>query len=65
MPFHRRCRMTLTSMATTDIKVHYLINYTLTEVPENCAYFHAQYWYLALPTASFPQLPGVDELEII
>ena len=43
MPFRRRCRMTITNIAAADMVLYYQINYTLTEVPEDCAYFHAQF----------------------
>jgi hypothetical protein len=43
MPFRRRCRMTVTNMADAEMVLFYQINYTLTEVPEDCAYFHAQF----------------------
>lgn len=43
MPFRKRCRITMTNIATDDMVLFYQINYTLTEVPEDCAYFHAQF----------------------
>ena len=43
MPFRRRCRMTVTNLACEDMRLYYQVNYTLTEVPEDCAYFHAQF----------------------
>lgn len=43
MPFRKRCRITLENLADTDMVVYYQINYTLTEVPEDCAYFHASF----------------------
>jgi hypothetical protein len=43
MPFRKRCRMTLTNTAEEPMVVYYQINYTLTDVPEDCAYFHAQF----------------------
>jgi len=43
MPFRTRARMTLTNLSTDAIYVYYQINYTLTEVPEDVAYFHAQF----------------------
>ena len=42
MPFHRRCRITMTNIAEDDMVLYYQVNYTLTDVPEECAYFHAQ-----------------------
>lgn len=41
MPFRKHCRMTMTNLAEEDMVLYYQINYTLTEVPEHCAYFHA------------------------
>jgi len=52
MPFRGRCRMTLTNLGkqhpyfekeTGDARLYYQINYTLTDVPENATYFHAQF----------------------
>jgi hypothetical protein len=43
MPFRRRCRMTLTNIAAEDMVLYYQINYTLTPVPGDAAYFHAQF----------------------
>lgn len=43
MPFRESARITLTNIDTERIVVYYQINYTLTEVPEECAYFHAQF----------------------
>ncbi len=43
MPFRTQCRMTLTNLADTEMTVYYQINYTLTDVPDDAAYFHAQF----------------------
>ena len=43
MPFHKRCRITMTNIAEDDMVLYYQINYTLTDVPEECAYFHAHF----------------------
>lgn len=43
MPFRKRCRMTMTNIADTDMVLYYQINYTLTDVSEHAAYFHAQF----------------------
>ncbi|MBN2449288.1 MAG: DUF2961 domain-containing protein [Lentisphaeria bacterium] len=43
MPFRKRCRITLTNLATEAMRLYYQINYTLTDVPEDAAYFHAQF----------------------
>ena len=43
MPFRKRCRITMTNIAEEDMILYYQINYTLTEVPEDSAYFHAQF----------------------
>jgi hypothetical protein len=43
MPFRKRCRMTVTNLDEKEMTLYYQINYTLTEVPEDCAYFHAQF----------------------
>jgi len=43
MPFRKRCRMTITNIAGEDMVLYYQINYILTEVPQDCGYFHAQF----------------------
>ena len=43
MPFRKRCRVTLTNLADDGMLLYYQINYTLTEVPEDTGYFHAQF----------------------
>jgi hypothetical protein len=43
MPFQKHCRMTITNIATEDMVLYYQINYTLTDVPEDIGYFHAQF----------------------
>lgn len=43
MPFRKSCRMTLENRAEEMVTMYYQISYTLTEVPEDSAYFHAQF----------------------
>ena len=43
MPFRKRCRITLSNIDEKEMRLYYQINYTLTEVPEDAAYFHAQF----------------------
>jgi len=43
MPFRKKCRITMTNIAAEQMVLYYQINYTLTDVPEDAAYFHAQY----------------------
>ncbi len=43
MPFRERARFTLENRSEEQLTVYYQINYTLTDVPEDCAYFHAQF----------------------
>ncbi len=43
MPFRKRCRMTVTNLDDEGMVLYYQINYTLTNVPEDAAYFHAQF----------------------
>lgn len=43
MPFRKRARITMTNISDKESVLYYQINYTLTEVPENCAYFHARF----------------------
>lgn len=43
MPFYKKCKITLENIYNEDINVYYQIDYILTELPENSAYFHAQF----------------------
>ena len=51
MPFRKHCRITVTNIEEPvkdkpddrAMTLYYQINYTLTEVPEDAAYFHAQF----------------------
>jgi hypothetical protein len=43
MPFRKGCRITLQNIAGEDVTVYYQIDYTLTDVPADAAYFHAQF----------------------
>ncbi len=43
MPFKKRCRITMENIADVKMRVYYQIDYTLTEVPDDVAYFHAQF----------------------
>ncbi len=43
MPFRSHCKITLENIGTEELRVYYQINYTLTTVPEDCGYFHAQF----------------------
>ena len=43
MPFRKHCRMTFENIAEEEMVLYYQINYTLTDVPEDAAYLHAQF----------------------
>ena len=43
MPFRKRCHITMTNIASSRMRLYYQIDYTLTQVPHDCAYFHAQF----------------------
>ncbi|NUN98470.1 MAG: DUF2961 domain-containing protein, partial [Candidatus Omnitrophica bacterium] len=43
MPFRTHCRMTFENIAAEEMVLYYQINYTLTEVPDQAAYLHAQF----------------------
>ena len=50
MPFRRHCRMTIENLAAEPMVLYYQINFTLTDVPEDAGYFHAQ-WRRSNPLA--------------
>jgi hypothetical protein len=43
MPFRKRARITMSNIGEEKLYVYYQINYCLTEVPADAAYFHAQF----------------------
>jgi hypothetical protein len=43
MPFRKSFKITIENLADENFTVYYQIDYTLTEVPEDAAYFHAQF----------------------
>jgi hypothetical protein len=43
MPFRKRCRITIENRGTEQAVLYYQVNYALGPVPENSAYFHAQF----------------------
>jgi hypothetical protein len=43
MPFRKSCKITMENVADEAMTLYYQIDYTLTEVPENVGYFHAQF----------------------
>lgn len=44
MPFRKKCRITLENIGEKDIKkMFYQVDYILTDVPNDAAYFHAQF----------------------
>ena len=62
MPFHKRCRITMTNIGAEGMTLYYQINYALTEVPEDAAYFHAQF-RRANPLPYGALYPIVDGIE--
>lgn len=43
MPFRKSCKITMENKNVTAMRVYYQVNYTLTDIPEDEAYFHAQF----------------------
>jgi hypothetical protein len=43
MPFRKSFKVTLENVADDPFTIYYQINYALTDVPEDAAYFHAQF----------------------
>lgn len=53
MPFRKKCRITLENINEKDpMTVYYQVDYTLTDVPTDAAYFHAQFRRLNTNTTS-------------
>lgn len=50
MPFRKKCRITMENIdAAREMRLYYQVDYTLTDIPEDMAYFHAQFRQ-SLPT---------------
>lgn len=43
MPFRKKCRITMENIDDRDMVLYYQVDYILTEVPADAAYFHAQF----------------------
>jgi hypothetical protein len=43
MPFRKKARITIENLDDNPMTIYFQINYTLTDVPEDAAYFHAQF----------------------
>lgn len=43
MPFRKSCKITMENISGEPMNLYYQIDYAVTEVPEDEAYFHAQY----------------------
>jgi hypothetical protein len=43
MPFKKKARITMENIDDKDMVLYYQINYALTDVPDDAAYFHAQF----------------------
>lgn len=43
MPFRRKCKITMENLSVDRMNVYYQVDYTLTSVPDDAAYFHAQF----------------------
>ena len=43
MPFRQSCRITMENIGPDEAVLYYQVNYVLTNVPQDAAYFHAQF----------------------
>jgi hypothetical protein len=43
MPFRKKCKITMENLAEEDMYLYYQVDYILTDVPDDAAYFHAQF----------------------
>ncbi len=62
MPFRKRCRITMENLNDEEpMRLYYQIDYTLTEIPKDAGYFHAQ-WRRANPTrgSEYTLIDGVE-----
>ncbi|NLF09436.1 MAG: DUF2961 domain-containing protein, partial [Pirellulaceae bacterium] len=61
MPFRKKAKITLENLDEKHMRIYYQINYTLTDVPEDAAYFHAQFRreHRTKPKVDYTILDGV------
>lgn len=61
MPFRKKCKITMENVNPRDpMTLYYQIDYTLTEIPDDAAYFHAQFRRTRYnETSDFTVLDGV------
>ena len=43
MPFRKKCRITMENIDEKEMVLYYQVDYVLTQVPDDAAYFHAQF----------------------
>lgn len=43
MPFRKKCKITMENIDAEKMNLYYQIDYTLTDIPDDAAYFHAQF----------------------
>jgi len=43
MPFRKKCKITMENIDNEDMVLYYQVDYTLTDVPKDAGYFHAQF----------------------
>jgi hypothetical protein len=43
MPFRKKCRITMENIDDKEMYLYYQVDYVLTQVPDDAAYFHAQF----------------------
>lgn len=43
MPFHKKCRITMENVGDHDVILYYQIDYILSNIPDDAAYFHATF----------------------
>src|SRR6185437_5248746 len=43
MPFRKKCRITMENIGNEDMVLYYQVDYIQTQVPDDAAYFHAQF----------------------
>ena len=43
MPFRTKCKITMQNIDEKEMRLYYQVDYSLTEVPKNASYFHAQF----------------------
>ena len=62
MPFRKKCKITMENIDSNRVRLFYQIDYTLTDIPDDAAYFHARF-NMARPVPIKGEYTIVDKIK--